>query len=218
MSRFYNEYHSKEMLRHAGFPVGAYVLAKSEKEAITAAARFGGELAMKIVSDQIVHKTEAKGVFLNVRGETEVKETYQKLLKNAKEFDASAVVEGVLITPMFPKGVEVIVGALRDVQFGPVIMFGLGGVFVEIFKDVKFRMAPLNIDEATRLIRSVKAFPLLDGARGAQKVNLTALADVVVQLSNYIVEHENVREIDLNPVLCYDNEVVVIDASIGEEK
>lgn len=215
MINFYNEYKSKNLLKEYGLPTGNYMLATDKKHAVKIAEDFGYPIAMKIVSDQIVHKTEAKGIKLNVTDANEVENTYDELIQNAISYNADAVIDGVLVSPMVPSGVEVIIGGLYDIQFGPVVMFGIGGVFVEIFKDVQFRMAPLTKKEAIDLIKSIEAFPMLDGARGKQPVNLDAIADIIVKLGDYMADNSDIKEIDLNPVSCFDNEVLILDASIG---
>lgn len=215
MINFYNEYKSKNLLKEYGLPTGNYMLATDKKHAVKIAENFGYPIAMKIVSDQIIHKTEAKGIKLNVADANEVENTYDELIHNARSYNADAVIDGVLVSPMVPSGVEVIIGGLYDIQFGPVVMFGIGGVFVEIFKDVQFRMAPLTKKEAIDLIKSIEAFPMLDGARGKQPANIEALADIIVKLGDYMADNSDIKEIDLNPVICFDNEVLILDASIG---
>lgn len=217
MVKFNNEFKSRELLKEYGLPMGEYDLATTKEEAIEIAENYGYPLVMKIVSDQIIHKTEAGGIKLNIGSKEEVEETFELLVYNAKKYDPDAVIDGVLVSPMAASGVEVIVGGLRDSQFGPVVMFGLGGVFVEIFKDVQFRLAPLSKDEALSLIRSIKGFPLLDGARGQQPVDINALAEVIVNIGNYLNENEDVREIDLNPLVCYPDGIQALDASVGVE-
>jgi succinyl-CoA synthetase beta subunit len=218
MAVFYNEYRSKQLLKEYGLPTGAFTLARSRGEALQAAEKYGFPLAMKIVSDQIIHKTEAKGIKLNIMDKEQVAATFDTLCTNGKAYNKDAVIDGVMVSPMVPEGIEVIIGGIRDVQFGPVVMFGLGGVFVEIFKDVKFRMAPLGRIEALKLIRSIQAFPLLNGARGRTPANIEALGDVLVKTSDYLSGHPEVTEIDLNPVSCFEGKVQVLDASIGVKK
>lgn len=215
MAKMLNEYASKKILKQYGIPVGWYALAKSREEVASILREQRDPVAMKIISDDIVHKTEAGGVKLNIRGAEEGEAAWDVLLANAKAYKPDAKVEGVLVQRMVPKGVEVIVGGLRDVQFGPVIMFGLGGIFVEIFKDVQFRMAPLTPKEALDLITSIKAFPMLTGARGQAPVNLEALAELIVNTSEFLSENQDVKEIDLNPVICFAGNVQALDASIG---
>lgn len=215
MSKFYNEYNSKMMLQKYGLPTGKFKLVTSARDAAGAAAELGFPIVMKIVSDQIIHKTEAGGILLNIQDEQQAVDSFEKLLSNAKAYNPEAVIDGVLVSPMVKSGVEVIVGGMYDVQFGPVIMFGLGGVFVEIFKDVKFRMAPIDKTEALKMIRSIQAYPMLCGARGQQPVNLDALAELLTKVSEYLAENQDIAEIDINPVICYDDRVQILDASIG---
>lgn len=215
MSKFYNEYSSKTMLQKWGLPTGEFKLVNSAQDAAEAGIELGFPIVMKIVSDQIIHKTEAGGIFLNVQDEEQAMNAYEKLISNAKAYNPEAIIDGVLISPMVKSGVEVIVGGMYDIQFGPVIMFGLGGVFVEIFKDVKFRMAPVDKSEAIKMIQSIQAYPMLCGARGQQPVNMDALAELLVKVSEYLAENQDVAEIDINPVICYDDKVLILDASIG---
>lgn len=215
---FKNEYESRKELKKYGMPMGNFSLAKTEDDLKEKLKEVNFPLVMKIVSDQIIHKTEAGGVKLNVGSEEEAVEAFHELIKNGKNYDPNAEIEGVFVSEMVPKGVEVIIGATRDKQFGPVVMFGLGGIFVEIFKDVEFRMAPIAEMEALELMNSIQASPMLDGARGMKPVNKEELANFIVQLGNFMVENPDVVEIDLNPVICYDNKVESLDASIGRIK
>ncbi|WP_312641120.1 acetate--CoA ligase family protein [Hydrogenoanaerobacterium sp.] len=215
MSKFLNEYQSKKKLQAYGLPTGDFTLATSQQQAVEAAEGYGYPVVMKIVSDQIIHKTEAKGIKLGIMNADEVKDAYDQLLANAKAYNANAVIDGILISPMVPNGTECIIGGLQDRQFGPVVMFGIGGVFVEIFKDIKFRMAPIDEAEALRMIRSIKGFPMLDGARGRTPVNLKELSSIVSAVSHYLAEHPEVQELDINPIICYEDQVQILDASIG---
>lgn len=218
MSHFYNEYNSKLMLKEYGLPTGDFILVKNQEEAAKAAAAMGYPVVMKIVSDQIVHKTEARGIKLGINSASEASKVYEELIANGKAYNKSAIIDGVMVAPMVPAGTEVIIGGVSDAQFGPVVMFGLGGVFVEVFKDVQFRMAPLTKKEALRTIRSIRAFPMLNGARGKEPANLDALSDLFVKVSEYMADHPEVKEIDLNPVSCFGNNVQILDASISIEK
>lgn len=214
MALFANEYKSRQMLAQCGIDSGEYALAKSRDEAVAITNKYGRPVVMKIVSDQIPHKTEAGGVALSVSGPVEAASQFDKLMDNARKYDPKAILEGVLIAPMLPSGVEVIVGGLRDPQFGPVVMFGIGGVFVEIFKDVQFRMAPLTEAEALAMIREVRGLPMLQGARGQKPVNLAVLAELIVKVGNCLLDNAEIKELDLNPVLCTEERILPLDASI----
>ena len=159
----------------------------------------------KIESADILHKSDVDGVKLNLRSETELRAAYAEVLKNAAEKAPAAKVNGVLVQPMLPKGVEVIVGVNIDPQFGPMILCGLGGVFVEVFKDVALYPAPLSKGEALEMIRSLKGFKMLSGYRGSAKCDIDALAELMVQIADYAVANKDTLcEMDLNPVFVYE--------------
>lgn len=215
MTKFLNEFSSKNMLSDYGLPTGNYYLATSEEEAINYSKKLGFPVVLKVVSDQIIHKTEAGGIKLNLQDVNDVANAYNEILSNASKYDNEALIDGILVSKMMPKGVEVIIGGIRDIQFGPVIMFGLGGVFVEVFKDVQFRMAPLNIKDAMNLIQSIKAYPMLNGFRGIDPINFELLSELIVKTGDFMIKNQDVVEIDLNPLICYDNKIQILDASIG---
>jgi len=169
---------------------------------------------MKIVSPDILHKTDAGGVFLNVDSEEKAREAYNMLIANARRYDATAEIYGVMITPMLAGGVECIIGSSFDVTFGPTIMFGFGGIFVEVLKDVSFRVAPVKAPEAGSMIREIKGYPILDGVRGRKGVNVAALTETVSKLSYMVAELKDVAEVDLNPVFATENGVDIVDARI----
>ena len=208
-----SEYEAKEVLDRYDVPVTPYVLAVDAAEAEAAAASFDGPVAMKVVSPEIVHKTEADGVALDVSG-TDVSRTYERLTSNARAYDPNARIDGVLVSPMRTDGVEVIVGATRDEQFGPVVMFGLGGTFVEVFEDVSFRAAPLSDQDACEMLAEIDASDVLDGARGGPAVDRESLVEILLAVSELMVDHPEVVEVDLNPVLARGDGADVLDASI----
>ena len=209
------ETEARDVLRAYGFQLPTHGLAQSADEA---AAMFtgiaGGKAVMKIVSPEILHKTDAGGVILNVDSEQKARDAYATLLANAKKYDADANIYGVLVTPMLAGGIECIIGSSSDVTFGPTVMFGLGGIFVEVLKDVAFRVAPVNAPEAGRMLREIKGYPMLEGVRGKKGVNIPALADAVSKLSHMVTELADVAEVDLNPVFATENGLDIVDARI----
>ncbi len=209
------ETEARDVLRAYGFQLPTHGLAQSADEA---AAMFtgiaGGKAVMKIVSPEILHKTDAGGVILNVDSEQKARDAYATLLANAKKYDADANIYGVLVTPMLAGGIECIIGSSSDVTFGPTVMFGLGGIFVEVLKDVAFRVAPVNAPEAGRMLREIKGYPMLEGVRGKKGVNIPALADAVSKLSHMVTELTDVAEVDLNPVFATENGLDIVDARI----
>ncbi len=209
------ETEARDILRAYGFNLPPHGLAKNADQA---AAMFGeiagGRAVMKIVSPEILHKTDAGGVILNVDSAQKAREAYDTLLANAKKYDPDADIYGVLVTPMLAGGVECIIGSSYDVTFGPTVMFGLGGIFVEVLKDVAFRVAPVNAPEAGRMLREIKGYPMLEGVRGKKGVHIPSLADAVCKLSHMVAELADVAEVDLNPVFATENGVDIVDARI----
>ena len=169
---------------------------------------------MKIVSPDIIHKSDAGGVMVNLKTKEEVKAAYNKILENVKKFKADARVAGVLVQEMAPQGIEVIVGSIKDPQFGQTLMFGLGGIFVELLKDVTFRVAPITEQEAAEMIVGVRAYPLLNGYRNTPAADVKAIVNVLMCVSKLVMDHPEIRELDLNPVMAYEKGAKTVDARI----
>ncbi len=203
---------SFEMLKAYGIPVPPYGIAKTAEEALKIADKIGYPVAMKVVSPDILHKTDVGCVKLNV-GRERVISTFYELVKRAEDY-LKADVEGVMVQKMMPPGREVIVGMKRDPQFGPLIMFGMGGIYVEVFKDVSFRIAPIDRDEALDMIREVKAYSILKGVRGERPSDINALVDVIVRISKLSLDFDEIVEMDLNPVFVYEKGCCVVDAKV----
>lgn len=206
------ETEAKEILKEYEIPVPEFKLAKSKQEAMKLADEVGYPIAAKIVSPQIIHKSDAGGVKLNLKNGNETGRAYDEIIKNAKAYDKSAQIEGVLISPMEKKGVEVIVGMTRDRQFGSVIMFGLGGIFVEVLKDVSFRIAPLSKIDAYEMVRQIKGYPVLEGIRGEEPSDIEAIVDIIMKVSSLVSANEAISELDLNPVFVFEKGASVVDA------
>lgn len=198
------EHESLCLCEYYGIPVPRYGLAHSSAEAVEIAKRIGFPVAMKIVSPDIMHKSDVGGVVLNVRTFEEVQESYTSIIRNVMLRAPGARVHGVLVQEMLPKGLEVIVGATRDPYFGPVVMVGIGGVFVEVLKDVSFRAAPLTPVDAEEMLRDLKGYRLFEGFRGEGPRDKAAVADVILRVSELITELDEVAEVDLNPVVVFE--------------
>ncbi len=197
-----NEVEAKRILAKAGIPVVDERFATAANEAGISAAEIGFPVAMKLVSTDILHKSEIGGVLLNVTDEIAARDGYDTLIARAKTAQPDAKVDGVVVAPMILGGVETILGVKVDPAFGPVVLFGLGGIFVELLGDVTQRLAPFGVEEAHEMMREVKGFPLLDGARGAEPADVDALAEALSRLS--VFAHENsdcIESIDINPFL-----------------
>ena len=197
------EHEAYELLEAYGLPVPRYGLARSPEEAVEIASHIGFPVVLKVVSPDIIHKSDVGGVVVNVRSEEQVVEAYTRIVENVKRRAPEARVYGILVQQMVPEGVEVIVGATRDPVFGPVVMFGLGGIFVEVLKDVSFRVVPLTEEDADEMIKEVKGYAVLKGVRGQPPRDIAALKKIVLGVAKLMEELEEVRELDLNPVMSY---------------
>lgn len=196
------EHQGKLLLSLFDIPITEEDVATTEDEAVSIGQRVGFPLALKIDSPDILHKTEAGGLKLNITNKEELVKAYNEVLESCKNYKPEARVNGVLVQQMVKGGIEVIVGVNNDPQFGPTIMFGLGGIFVEILKDVSLRIAPVGKEEAMKMIREIKGYKVLAGARGREKADIEAIADVLVKVSQMAVDlEEQVKELDINPLL-----------------
>jgi acetate---CoA ligase (ADP-forming) len=212
---FGNELQAKKALAAAGISVPREEVVVSADDAVRAARTTGYPVVLKIASKDIAHKTEIGGVALDLQDDDGVRQAFERLMTNARRHAPNAQVDGVLVAPMASGGVELIAGVSRDPVFGPVVMVGLGGIYAEILKDVAVQVAPVSEDEAFRMIRSLKMFPLLDGARNLPKADVAAAARTVARLSEFACRHAaDVAEIDLNPILVKPEGegVLVLDA------
>jgi len=214
---FLMEYESKNLLSVYDIPVGEYKNTKTLSEAIEFANEIGYPVVAKLMSPDIVHKTDAKVIRLNIKSEDELIQAYEEVIANGKDYKSDAEVIGVNIQKMAKKGVaEIIIGGIRDKNFGPVLMFGFGGIFVEIFKDVSYRVCPITKEEANRMIRSIKAFPLLNGYRGQPKGDINQLIDIMLKCCDLLMKNPEIIELDLNPVIVFEagKGLMVVDARI----
>jgi len=198
-----HENEANQILQCYGFPLLKNRLVKKASDLEAAAKVVGYPLVMKIVSPQIIHKSDAGGVRLNIRNLDEAKKAHEEILANAKAYDPKAEIEGVYLVQMAEKGLEVILGATRDPKFGPIIMFGLGGTMVEVFKDVSFRLAPMWESSAENMIKGIKAYHVLEGVRGNPPSDVPALKDCILRLSQLLDENPQISEMDINPLILY---------------
>jgi acyl-CoA synthetase (NDP forming) len=208
------ETEAKTICMEYSIPVTAFKLARNEAEAAKYAENLGFPVVLKIVSPQILHKSDAGGVMVNLKTASEVRDAYGKILANAKKYDAAARTEGVLVQEMAPQSTEVIVGAIKDAQFGQTLMFGLGGIFVELLKDVTFRIAPITREDAVEMITGVKAYPLLKGYRNTPPADIDAIVAILLNTSRLVMDYPEVKELDLNPVMAYEQGAKTVDARI----
>jgi acyl-CoA synthetase (NDP forming) len=208
------ETEAKAVCMEYGIPVTKFELAKSEEEAVKFAGAIGFPTVMKIVSQDIIHKSDVGGVIVGLKNADDIRRGYKQILQNVKKHDPKARIAGVLVQEMAPASTEVIVGATKDPQFGPAIMFGLGGVFVEVLKDVTFRIAPITEDDAREMIGEVKAYPLLKGYRNTPPVDIDAITKILLNTSRLVTDHMEIKELDLNPIIVYEKGAKAVDARI----
>lgn len=196
------EHQAKRLLSSYGIPVTREEVATSASKAVKIAEKLGYPVAMKISSPQITHKSEAGGIQLNLTGKTKVEKAYRELVRRGKTYNPEAVIEGVLVQEMVSGGAEVIIGISKDPTFGPTIMFGLGGIFVEILKDVSLRVLPITRRDAEEMVQEIKGYEILKGARGKSKADVNAIVDTLLRVSTLATDlGESIAEIDLNPVI-----------------
>jgi len=209
------EVEAKELVEEAGVSVVETLLARTKSEAEAIARRLGFPVVLKVVSQEIVHKSDAGGVKLNVRSADEVLLAYDEIMTSVGRAQPSAKVIGVSVQRMVRPGVEVIIGMSKDPDFGPVLMFGLGGVLVELFKDVSFRIVPITHHDAAEMIREIRGIALLQGYRGAAPVDVAALEDMLLKISQFVQRNPDVNELELNPVFAYPEGAIAVDARVA---
>jgi acyl-CoA synthetase (NDP forming) len=208
------EVEAKILLKEIGIPVVRTKLAYNKKEAISISKEIGFPIVMKIVSPDITHKSDVGGVKLDLRNYTQVDKAYTEMMSTIKSKFPQARIEGVSIQRMAPPGVEVIIGMTKDPQFGSLLMFGLGGILVELMKDVSFRIVPVGKKDAREMIEKLKGFPLLKGYRGREPVDTPFLEEMIVRVSEFIEKSPELQELDINPILAYGKGAIAVDARI----
>jgi len=212
--KFLLEHEAKTVCKLYGIPVTKLKIAKTREEAAKFSEEIGYPTVLKIISPNVLHKFDVGGVMLDINSSEEAKNAFNKILENVKNHKPDAQVDGILVQEMAPCSTEVIVGAIKDPQFGQTLMFGLGGTFVEIMKDVSFRIAPINEDDARQMISEVKASIILRGYRGQPPRDIDAITKILLDTSRLVMEHPNIKELDLNPVMVYEKGAKTVDARI----
>ena len=206
------ETEAKELLREYGIPVPDFKLIKSEEEITELTKEINFPIVMKIVSPDIIHKTDAGGVKVGIKTEKEARIAYQEIIFEAKKYNEKAKISGVIVYPMVPQGTEIIIGIMKDPHFGPVIMFGLGGIFVEVLKDISFRILPIEERDAREMIAEIEGYEILKGVRGEGPKDIKAIKNLILKISQLALENPEISEIDLNPVFVFEKGLQVIDA------
>jgi len=211
------EEEGQEILRAYGFPLPASKLAKSKKEAVAASKKIGYPVVLKIASPQIIHKSDAGGVKVNLQNAKDVENAFDTIIKNAKKYNKKADIKGVLVVEMVKGGKELIIGSKLEPGFGPVIMLGMGGIYVEVLKDVTFKLAPMTNVEADHMISSIKTKKILEGVRGEKPSDVKKLSECIQRLSQLVTDFNEIKELDMNPVLVMEKNkgCKVLDVRIG---
>ncbi|RLG49457.1 MAG: acetyl-CoA synthetase [Thermoproteota archaeon] len=209
-----NEYEAKTVLKRHSIPTTEIKLARTLSEALKAAKEIGYPVVMKVVSPEITHKTDVGGVVLNIDSDEKLAEEYELMLKRVREAAGDVKILGVTVQEQVDRGVELMIGAIRDPQFGPVLALGIGGVFVEVYGDVAYRVAPVSRDDVLDMISELKGRKLLEGFRGLPPVDLEAVISMMLKISDMIIEHEEIAEMDLNPVIFRGSAGKVVDARV----
>jgi 4-hydroxybutyryl-CoA synthetase (ADP-forming) len=211
------EEEGQQVLKAYGLPLPQSALAKTEADAIKIAKQIGYPVVMKIASPQIIHKSDAGGVKVNLTNDLEIRAAFKTIIANAKKYNKNAEIKGVLIVEMVKGGKEMIIGSKQEPGFGPVIMLGMGGIYVEVLKDVTFKLAPITNKEADDMIASIKTQKLLQGVRGEKPSDITKLSECIQRLSQLVTDFKEIKELDMNPVLVMENGngCRILDVRIG---
>ena len=203
-----------ELLSKHGIPVPKYSVVSSEEEALKVSKRLGFPLVIKVVSPDIMHKTDIGGIKMNITNLAQIKKAYKSIIYHVRKNKPEARINGLLLYKQAPEGVEVIVGMIRDPQFGPTVMFGLGGIFIEILKDVAFRVCPVERTDIEEMLAEIEGIKMLQGYRGRPSYDVNTIIDVIMKISKIAMSFPKIIEIDLNPILVYEKGVIVVDAKI----
>jgi len=204
------EFESKQLLKDIGIKIPSQKLTSSKKDTVSAAEEIGYPVVMKLIAEDIVHKSDTGAVKLNIKNEQEVNTAYDELMKIPAESEKQISVQEMAPEPI----TELIIGMTTDAQFGPALMFGIGGILVELLEDVSFRIAPITEYDAKEMIHEIKGFPILDGYRGKPKADINAIVDTLLKISELVIKHPEIHEMDLNPVFIYKDGLICVDARI----
>jgi acyl-CoA synthetase (NDP forming) len=208
------ETESRELLTEYHISLPDAKLADSIEKAVEVGNAMGYPLAMKVVSPDIIHKSDAGGIKLGLKDQEDIKTAFKEIITNAQRVAEKKNIIGTLISPMAKKGQECIIGMIRDAQFGPVIMFGLGGIFVEVLKDVSFRVAPLAAEDIDEMVKEIKGYKILTGIRGEKPKDIDAIKDILARLSEIVIDNPEIKEIDLNPVIVHEKGASIVDSRV----
>ena len=204
------EFESKNLLKEIGIPIPDQELGTTKEETISIAKKIGFPVVLKLMAEDIVHKSDTGAVKLNIKNEDETAQAYDDLMKIPSQSEKSISIQKMADEPI----TELIIGMTTDAQFGPALMFGIGGILVELLEDVSFRIAPITEYDAREQIHEIKGFPILDGYRGKPKADIDAIVKTLLKISDFVIKYEEINEMDLNPVFIYEKGLICVDARI----
>ncbi len=204
------EFESKELLEEIGIQVPTQILTTSKEETIKAIEEIGFPIVLKLIAEDIIHKSDTGAVKLNLKSSEDVEQAYDELISIPSQKEKKISVQKMADEPI----TELIIGMTTDPQFGPALMFGIGGILVELLEDVSFRIAPVTEYDCREMIKEIKGFPILDGYRGKPKADINAIVDVLMKISELVIKYEEINELDLNPVFIYEKGLICVDARI----
>jgi len=204
------EFESKELLEEIGIKVPTQILTTSKEETVNAIEKIGFPIVLKLIAEDIVHKSDTGAVKLNLKSSEDVEQAYDELISIPSQKEKKISVQKMEKEPI----TELIIGMTTDPQFGPALMFGIGGILVELLEDVSFRIAPITQYDANEMVHEIKGFPILDGYRGKPKADIKAITDTLLKISDLVIKHEEIKEMDLNPVFIYEQGLICVDARI----
>ena len=207
-----SEPEAKKILALGGIAIPRFKVVEDVNDVVDAAEEFGYPLVLKVVSSNIRHKSDVGGVSLDIKDPTELSERLSLMLLHIADESPMSIIEGFILEEMLPGGVEVVVGAIKDVQFGVIMMFGTGGVTVELMKDVSFRLAPVKKDEVLEMLKEVRGFPLLEGYRGDSAKDIDAVVELILKVARIVEETDGLKELEINPLIVYEEGVIAVDA------
>jgi acyl-CoA synthetase (NDP forming) len=207
-------FESQQILECYKIPIVKSKLAKTVNDTVKIADKIGYPVVLKVVSPQIIHKTDFNGIILDIKNSLELKSAYEKIIHNVKRKVSKAKIQGMLVQKMIEDGQQVIVGGKKDLQFGQVIMFGMGGIFTEIFEDVSFRVVPINRKDAKEMIEEIKGYKILKGYRG-KNYDIKALTNILLKTSKLLLENQEIEELDINPIIVLKKGAIAVDARIA---
>jgi acetyltransferase len=209
-----NEHIIRELLQKHQIEVPEHYLVGTAEEAVEKAKKIGFPVVCKVVTSTAIHKSDVGGVKLNLRTENDVRDAFNDIYQRVGNIINREIIQGVLLTAMAPKGIECIIGLKRDPQFGQIVIFGLGGIYVEVFKDVSFKILPVTDLDLEEIITELKSYPLFTGLRGQEPVNMEKIRKLLMDLVNFFLVYPEIQEMDLNPVIVHDKGYTIVDARI----